>query len=52
VKPTGISEIKKREYQNDLYHLGPNEKILPEDGDRIQSLKYFVLKNKQDGVFR
>jgi hypothetical protein len=27
-------------------------RFLPEDGDRIQSLKCCVLKNKQDGVFR
>jgi hypothetical protein len=31
--------------------LGPTEKVLPEDGDRIHSPKRIVLKNKQDGVF-
>jgi hypothetical protein len=30
--------------------LGPTEYVLPEDGDRIQSPKLCVLKNKQDGV--
>jgi hypothetical protein len=30
--------------------LGPIEKVLPEDGDRIQSPKLYVLKYKQDGV--
>jgi hypothetical protein len=30
--------------------IGPNWKGLPEDGDRIQSPKRYVLKNKQDGV--
>jgi hypothetical protein len=29
--------------------LGPTEQVLPEDGDRIQSPKRRVLKNKQDG---
>jgi hypothetical protein len=27
--------------------LGPTEQLLPEDGDRIQSPKRYVLKNKQ-----
>jgi hypothetical protein len=35
-----------------LYRLGPTEEVLPEDGDRIHSPKHYVLKNKQDGVFR
>jgi hypothetical protein len=26
------------------------EYILPEDGDKIQSPKHFILKNKQDSV--
>jgi hypothetical protein len=30
--------------------LGPTEKVLPEDGGRIQSPIRYVLKNKQDGV--
>jgi hypothetical protein len=34
----------------ELCRLGPTEKVLPEDGERIQSLKRYVLKYKQDGV--
>jgi hypothetical protein len=30
--------------------LDPTEQVSPEDGDRIQSPKRCVLKNKQDGV--
>jgi hypothetical protein len=32
------------------YRLDPNEEVLPEDRDRIQSPKRCVLKNKQDNV--
>jgi hypothetical protein len=31
-----------------LYRLGRNKQVLPEDGDRIQSPKRCVLKNKQE----
>jgi hypothetical protein len=29
-----------------------NDWVLPENGDKIQSPKRCVLKNKQDGVFK
>jgi hypothetical protein len=30
--------------------LDPTEKVLPDDGDRIQSPKRYVLKYKQDDI--
>jgi hypothetical protein len=39
-------------HKHTLIQLGPTEYVLPEDGDRIQSPKRRVLKNKYYGVFR
>jgi hypothetical protein len=36
--------------RDQLHRLDPTEYVLPEDGDRIQSPKRCVLKDKQDDV--